>query len=119
MYLCHRDVSFQNRVDSNRGVPSLAGNEGSALYCALNHTSRDKIMEHSINSNKEQEMLEYAESHRKAYMLKDDPHLFMGVTWIIKDEMLSLDLCPEVTFVDGNINTNKDKYHPFTVTRGN
>ena len=119
MYLCHRDVSSLKRADSKVVVPSLARNEGTALYCVLNCTSRGKIMDHSISSNEEQEMLEYAESHRKAYMLKDDQHLFIGVSLIIKEERLSLDLCPEVTFVDGTMHTNKDKCPLFAVTGGN
>ena len=119
IYLCHRDVSSLKMAHLNRGVPSLAGNECSALYCALNRTSCDKVTEHSISSDKEREMLLYAESHRKAYMLTDDQHLFMGVAWVIIEERLLFDLCPEVIFVDCTMNTNKDKCPLFTVTGKN
>ena len=63
-------------------------------------------------------MLGYAERHQKVFMLRDDQHLFMGVAWIIKKETYTLELCPEVIFADGTMNTNKDKY-PFIVTRAN
>ena len=40
----------------------------------------------------------------------------MGVAWIIDQEQRRLDLCPEVIYVDGTMNTNDETCPLFTVT---
>ena len=129
IYLGHRDVSNTRREassrdvsslasgkDSMRDVPSLARKDMSPLYCGYSCESSQKTLEHSIPTRKEPEMLDYAESHRRAYMLTEDQHLFMGITWVLKEERRALDLCPEVIFVDGTMHTNNEKCPLFTVT---
>ena len=61
-------------------------------------------------------MLEYTKRHRYLYQFSGDQHLFMGGAWIIDQEHHQLDLCPEVIHIDGNMNTNDEKYPLFTVT---
>ena len=94
IYLCHRDVLKACMKDSSGDSPSLASNKATTLYCGLSCGSSDKMLEHSIPKHKEQEMLEYAKSHRRAYMLRANQNLFMGVVSVIKEERCALDLCP-------------------------
>ncbi len=63
----------------------------------------------------EMEMMEFATSHRKMYHFGEEQDLFIGVPWVIPDDLCKFRQFPEVICVDTTGDTNQENRPLLTI----